>query len=130
MRLTDPKGQDSDGEVGEILPELHDRAGKLHGADTDVLRRRYRYRCKRDAMPGQYKRIRIDSQAFLQVRAFHDTADHCDVEQATGYGSGYYTAEMIKCIHETFAGKTALLSPVPVTLPSTLHRRLQSWAAR
>ena len=106
----DPKGK-SDGEIMRFCQSFMTELCKHIGADTDVPAGDIGVGAREIGfMFGQYKRLRNEFVGVLTGKGLSYGGSLARTE-ATGYGTCYFTEEMMKCMKgESFNGKTVVIS--------------------
>ena len=105
----DPKRQERH-RGDALLPELHDRAVRHVGPDTDVPAGDIGVGGREIGfLFGQYKRLRNEFTGVLTGKGISWGGSLIRPE-ATGYGAVYFAAEMLATRDETMEGKTCLVS--------------------
>ncbi len=106
----DPKGK-SDNEIMRFCQSFMTELSKHIGPDTDVPAGDIGVGAREIGyMYGQYKRLRNEYTGVLTGKGLAYGGSLARTE-ATGYGTCYFTEEMLKCMkNDSFKGKTVVIS--------------------
>ncbi len=106
----DPKGK-SDNEIMRFCQSFMTELSKHIGADTDVPAGDIGVGAREIGfMYGQYKRLRNEFTGVLTGKGL-TYGGSLARKEATGYGTCYFTEEMLKCMkNDSFKGKTVVIS--------------------